>query len=584
MRANQKRDIADLQSILDNAVGPVERLAALNALGDALAMLDARKAHALAEEAAALSLQLGDLTGQTWSAYILATSDYALGKFDIALNQARDALILSKQIDDIELRFRIMSIIGGIEGAIGLNDSAHKTALAALDIAERSGDLKSQATALLNLGLLYREGGELQNALDKLLCSLAITDQLPGQPLISHTYREIGAVYIGMGKYEEAVGWLEKGLEIERQSKNFLYISDLCQNLGIVHARLGHFELAEKHYQEALELRQQQGDKHGASSSLFSRGVMKFRQGDFTGAMKLYQQALTIAEEVGSKKNQQRFNDAMAESAERLGDYELAFKHLKVSYELNEELQQGLMQEREQRLRAQAEAEKSRQDAEIERIRRVELVKAQRLAKIGSYVWDLVDDRITGSEEFYSLLGQGGRVRTLSLEDFSNCFMERDRAGIIKAFLEHSRNEGNIDLTVKSLRTDDARLRTFHLIGEKPSHSEEAGTRIIGTLQDLTQQMEAEEARRDAERLHGVLEMAGTFSHEINQPLQVISTSAELLQATLGDHKEIVVGTQKILDAVQRASEITNRIGKVTTYKTKPYVGETKIIDVGEGK
>jgi signal transduction histidine kinase len=81
-----------------------------------------------------------------------------------------------------------------------------------------------------------------------------------------------------------------------------------------------------------------------------------------------------------------------------------------------------------------------------------------------------------------------------------------------------------------------------------------------------------------------MLEMAGAFSHEINQPMQVIVTATELLLYRFPDNLEVAKSVEKILQAATRMSEITSRLSKTTTYKSKKYVGETRIIDAGVGE
>ncbi|MEQ8204397.1 MAG: ABC transporter substrate binding protein, partial [Smithellaceae bacterium] len=57
-----------------------------------------------------------------------------------------------------------------------------------------------------------------------------------------------------------------------------------------------------------------------------------------------------------------------------------------------------------------------------------------------------------------------------------------------------------------------------------------------GTLLDITDRKQAEEERLRGEKLQGVLEMAGTVCHEMNQPMQIISGYSEMLLNASNDH------------------------------------------------
>lgn len=87
-----------------------------------------------------------------------------------------------------------------------------------------------------------------------------------------------------------------------------------------------------------------------------------------------------------------------------------------------------------------------------------------------------------------------------------------------------------------------------------------------------------EESLKEKERLQGVLEMAGAVSHEINQPLQIISTYTDLLVHM--DAEEQKKTLQKITEQIKKIGIISRKLSKITTYKTRDYVKGIKIIDL----
>ncbi|OQY53320.1 MAG: hypothetical protein B6230_00400 [Desulfobacteraceae bacterium 4572_89] len=94
----------------------------------------------------------------------------------------------------------------------------------------------------------------------------------------------------------------------------------------------------------------------------------------------------------------------------------------------------------------------------------------------------------------------------------------------------------------------------------------------------------AEKEIYERERLQGVLEMAGTICHEINQPLQAILGYAELMLMN-SETDKIHQNLQSIKSQATRLGEITKKLSNITHYKTVDYPGNTKIIDIwGAGK
>jgi hypothetical protein len=55
---------------------------------------------------------------------------------------------------------------------------------------------------------------------------------------------------------------------------------------------------------------------------------------------------------------------------------------------------------------------------------------------------------------------------------------------------------------------------------------------------------------------------------------------AELLLKKLGAESPHARALKVILHETERMAEIVRKIGKITKYETKPYVGSTKIVDL----
>ena len=76
------------------------------------------------------------------------------------------------------------------------------------------------------------------------------------------------------------------------------------------------------------------------------------------------------------------------------------------------------------------------------------------------------------------------------------------------------------------------------------------------------------------------LEMAGAASHELNQPLQIISGYAELLIQSINNEHHLHKPVEAIKMQVDRLGAITEKITRITKYETLDYVNGVKIIDI----
>jgi PAS domain S-box-containing protein len=109
----------------------------------------------------------------------------------------------------------------------------------------------------------------------------------------------------------------------------------------------------------------------------------------------------------------------------------------------------------------------------------------------------------------------------------------------------------------------------------------------VGIFGDLREKLRVEERLAQAqeklalsEKQALIAELAGTAAHELNQPLTSVMGYAELLI------RKVVAGSPEhraasvIVKEAERMADIVRKIGKITKYETKSYVGAQKILDL----
>ncbi len=109
----------------------------------------------------------------------------------------------------------------------------------------------------------------------------------------------------------------------------------------------------------------------------------------------------------------------------------------------------------------------------------------------------------------------------------------------------------------------------------KPFDPDELSARIgVGT-----RMLRLQQAMIEQERLQGVLEMAATICHEINQPLMTLSGLSELLLMDAGEIPEMVDTATKMKAQVDRLGTITRKLMNITRYETTTYL-KRNMIDI----
>jgi len=111
----------------------------------------------------------------------------------------------------------------------------------------------------------------------------------------------------------------------------------------------------------------------------------------------------------------------------------------------------------------------------------------------------------------------------------------------------------------------------------------------VGIFTDLRERMRMEQRLAQAqeqlltqERQAIVAELAGAAAHELNQPLTSVMGYAELLLRKLERDKDGAAynAAEVIFSEAERMAEIVRKIGKITKYETKTYVGRARILDL----
>lgn len=103
---------------------------------------------------------------------------------------------------------------------------------------------------------------------------------------------------------------------------------------------------------------------------------------------------------------------------------------------------------------------------------------------------------------------------------------------------------------------------------------------VLSVYRDITERKQAEEDHIMKERLQAAIETAGAACHELNQPLQAVLSQAELVLMRMGLHDPNRPNLEMLLDQANRLARITRRLNAITDYRTRTYLGDTKILDL----
>jgi len=109
----------------------------------------------------------------------------------------------------------------------------------------------------------------------------------------------------------------------------------------------------------------------------------------------------------------------------------------------------------------------------------------------------------------------------------------------------------------------------------------------VGILSDLRDRirieqrlLQAQEKLLITEKQAVVAELAGAAAHELNQPLTSVVLYVEMMVRRLPPDDSNLRSVHAIGREAARMAEIVKKIGRITRYETKQYVGGASILDL----
>lgn len=203
---------------------------------------------------------------------------------------------------------------------------------------------------------------------------------------------------------------------------------------------------------------------------------------------------------------------------------------------------------------------RKRADAALARSQ-ASLAQAQRIANIGNWDLDLVNDELTWSDQIYRMFEIDPYDFDASYEAFLQTVHPEDRELVDKAYTASVKNRQPYHL-VHRLLMSDGRVKYVQQRAETIYALDGTPLRSIGTVQDITEQQRAKERLHRAEaelhhaaRLNTAGEMAAGLAHELNQPLTAIAHYCDAARSTLLARAERDAELLAILDDIEQQAQ-----------------------------
>jgi class 3 adenylate cyclase len=329
-----------------------------------------------ATEAYEASLRLGYKRGQAYAAATLGVRANFFGNVEETMRYGLEALqILEAEQDEVGLG-RVYFLLSFAHWGLGNYSEGMEYALRSFDAARASGDKSREAWSLYSLGTFYYDLQDFAQSLEYYNQAMEVTRHVDEHFIKARVLTGIGNVCLGLGDYDRAEQYLLEGLDLSYIINNPPMTARVIDDLGLIAMRRGNVERADELFAESLRLREETRQRRGVITTLINLASLRAQQQRVEEAIEHLQRALAIAEDLAAKPRMYRIHQLFAEIYEQAGNDSRALWHFKTYHRLKDEVTGDQQNLRYKTLQTRHQADRAAAEAEIFRLKNVELAQA----------------------------------------------------------------------------------------------------------------------------------------------------------------------------------------------------------------
>ena len=334
---------------------------------------DTERAQALTDEGKALAIKHNYDKGIAWSKLNNAVNSWQ-DSIQSALPSILEALDWFTANNDPHGEAYCRGFLGLIYWSFGDFESGFEMVYKALELARQNEDyLDGLGWSHQMLGGFYYDSGDMEQALEHFEKCREVFEKAKNNLGITRALNGIGNIHIARGEFEEAEKVQEECLALARSTAHQFTESRVLNDLGQLYSAKGDMEKSLEFHRQSLALRNELKYPAGQTTTLMDIGDILLNSGDLEEAEKHFQEALELSNKILAKPKMSRAHTGLAAVYEKKNLPEKALYHVRQLYQIEKDIFYQDSNQKLKNLRAVYEAEANSREAEIHRLRNVEL-------------------------------------------------------------------------------------------------------------------------------------------------------------------------------------------------------------------
>ncbi|MCD4777258.1 MAG: tetratricopeptide repeat protein [Candidatus Aegiribacteria sp.] len=216
---------------------------------------------------------------------------------------AREANDLAEKLGLPVEQAKSCRTLGMINLDVGNFTEAMSLCRKSMEIYEKLGDKEGLASVHSTMATIYKYQGMIDKALEHHYeCLRRKQEYGASEDELATCYLNLGASYGSLNRFEQAQSFYEYARSIWEKSGNREGLAFLYNNLGSLYGRKEELDKAQEYFQKTLDLWEDIGDKSGIATALCNLGRLSELLGDNESALDFFIRSLELDEEIGNRR------------------------------------------------------------------------------------------------------------------------------------------------------------------------------------------------------------------------------------------------------------------------------------------
>ncbi|HAW53229.1 MAG TPA: hypothetical protein DCX54_13025, partial [Flavobacteriales bacterium] len=332
----------------------------------------------LAEEAFKLSEQSGYEKGTGISLVQLGFQHWHLSQIDKGLEEVEEGLSIIKKAQANDFIADTNMIKAMIIWSKGDYERSFNIIYNTLKELEEIGVDEGVPWMYWCLGVFYYDLKDYTKSIENYEKALTLYErwEKPDPGCKCYSLVGLGSVYKAKGDFNQAIDYLNQGMEMSAKYERWIEQARAHFELGAIFKLQGDYERARTELELSYAMRKEHNTKPGMVSSLLELSDIHLHRGSDDEALKLLTEALGYALETNTKPKIYQCHERLSALWKKKGDYKKAFEHMENYYRIKSEVAGDEANNMLKDLETKYATEKAEKEKEIERLKNVELKKA----------------------------------------------------------------------------------------------------------------------------------------------------------------------------------------------------------------